>query len=37
MLNDYKKQAIVWDWDGYDDSPEYDYWCGYAAQFGKRF
>ena len=36
MLNDYQKQAIVWDWDGYDDSPEYEYWCEYAARFGKK-
>ena len=36
MLNDYQKQAIVWDWDGYDNSSEYDYWCEYAAQFGKN-
>jgi len=36
MLNDYQKQAIVWDWDGYDDSAEYEYWCGYANQFGKN-
>ena len=36
MLNDYKRQALVWDWDGYDDSPEYEYWCSYAERFGKN-
>ncbi|MCL2408729.1 MAG: class I SAM-dependent methyltransferase [Oscillospiraceae bacterium] len=36
MLNDYQKQAAVWDWDGYDNTPEYEYWCEYAGQFGKN-
>jgi len=36
MINDYTKQAIVWDWDAYDDTPEYEYWCNYATQFGKN-
>lgn len=36
MHNDYKRQAIVWDWDAYDNTPEYEYWCGYAKQFGKN-
>ena len=36
MLNDYQKQAIVWDWDAYDETPEYEYWCKYATQFGKN-
>ncbi|MDR3149467.1 MAG: class I SAM-dependent methyltransferase [Oscillospiraceae bacterium] len=36
MLNDYQKQAEVWDWDGYDDTPEYEYWCEYAKRFGNR-
>jgi len=35
MFNDYQKQAIVWDWDKYDDSQEYEYWCDYAEKFGK--
>ena len=35
-MNDYQKQAAIWYWDGYDNSPEYDYWCAYAAQFGKN-
>jgi len=36
MTNDYTKQAIIWDWDAYDDTPEYEYWCNYAARFGKN-
>ncbi|MDD3169104.1 MAG: class I SAM-dependent methyltransferase [Eubacteriales bacterium] len=36
MIEDYKKHAVVWDWDGYDNTPEFDYWCNYAAQFGKK-
>lgn len=36
MIEDYAKHAVVWDWDGYDNSSEYDYWCNYAAQFGKK-
>ena len=36
MINDYAKHAVVWDWDGYDYTPEYDYWCNYARQFGSK-
>lgn len=36
MIEDYAKHAAVWDWDGYDNSIEYDYWCNYANQFGKK-
>lgn len=36
MIEDYAKLAYVWDWDGYDATPEYDYWCSYAARFGKK-
>ena len=36
MLNDYQKQAIIWDWDGYDNSEEYQYWCDYASGYGKN-
>ena len=35
MIEDYAKHAAVWDWDGYDNSPEYSYWCDYARRFGK--
>ena len=36
MIDDYAKHAVVWDWDGYDNTPEYDYWCKYARLFGKK-
>lgn len=36
MLNDYTKQAAVWDWDAYDETPEYEYWRNYAANYGKN-
>lgn len=36
MIEDYAKHAVVWDWDGYDNSAEYDYWCNYANQYGKK-
>ena len=36
MINDYKNQAAVWDWDGYDDSAEHEYWCRYAQQYGQK-
>ena len=36
MLNDYQRQAALWDWDAYDNTAEYEYWCGYAGRFGKN-
>lgn len=36
MIENYKKHAAVWDWDGYDNSEEYNYWCNYASRFGKK-
>lgn len=36
MMEDYAKHAAVWDWDGYDNSAEYDDWCGYAERYGKK-
>lgn len=36
MIEDYAKHAAVWDWDGYDNSIEYDYWCNYANKYGKK-
>lgn len=36
MIEDYAKHAAVWDWDGYDNSAEYDYWCGYASKYGMK-
>jgi len=35
-MNNYEKQALVWDWDAFDDMPEYKYWLGYASRFGKN-
>ena len=36
MINDYQKLAAVWNWDGYDDTTEYEYWCEYAKQYGQN-
>ena len=36
MIDDYKKHAVVWDWDGFDNSLEYEYWCEYARHYGKK-
>jgi SAM-dependent methyltransferase len=38
MKNDksYNNIAKVWDWDGYDNTPEYEYWCEYAQQYGNK-
>ena len=36
MIDDYRKHAVVWDWDGFDNSLEYEYWCKYARQYGKK-
>ncbi len=36
MLGDYSKHAVVWDWDGFDNTPEYEYWCKYADKFGTK-
>jgi SAM-dependent methyltransferase len=35
-MNDYQKQALVWDWDGFDESPEYEYWRTYAEHYGNK-
>ena len=32
----YEKHAYIWDWDGFDNSNEYKYWCKYAEKFGKK-
>ena len=36
MSKDYSKHAVVWDWDGFDNTPEYEYWCDYASKFGTK-
>lgn len=35
-IETYQQHADVWDWDGYDNSEEYAYWCDYAARYGKN-
>lgn len=35
-IETYRQHAAVWDWDGYDNSEEYEYWCRYAARFGRN-
>ena len=35
-MNSYKEHAAVWDWDGFDNSDEYKYWCSYAEKFGNK-
>jgi ubiquinone/menaquinone biosynthesis C-methylase UbiE len=32
----YAKHARIWDWGGYDDTAEFDYWCQYAEPYGNR-
>ena len=32
----YEKHAYIWDWDGFDNSQEFEYWCKYADSFGKK-
>jgi len=36
MIDGYAKHAVVWDWDGFDNTQEYDYWCKYAKKFGAK-
>ena len=36
MIEDYAKHAAIWDWDGFDNSPEYEYWCRYARKYGYK-
>ena len=36
MIEDYAKHAAIWDWDGFDNSEEYNYWRKYAEQYGKK-
>lgn len=35
-MDSYAKHAYVWDWDGYDNTPEYEYWCEYAGKYGTK-
>lgn len=38
MMNDlsYKSIAKVWDWDGYDNTPEFEKWKDWAGKYGKH-
>ena len=36
MIDDYRKHAVVWDWDGFDNSLEYEYWCKYTKHYGNK-
>ena len=36
MTNNYQKQALVWDWDAFDNSPEYAHWCNLARPYGQN-
>jgi len=36
VIDDYRKHAVVWDWDGFDNSLEYEYWCKYAKHYGNK-
>lgn len=36
MFTNYSDHAAVWDWDGYDNTQEYEYWCNYAKKYGNK-
>jgi demethylmenaquinone methyltransferase/2-methoxy-6-polyprenyl-1,4-benzoquinol methylase len=35
-IGDYARHARIWDWGGFDDTAEYEYWRRYAAAYGRR-
>ena len=35
-IGNYALHAAIWDWGGYDRTEEHEYWCHYAAQYGKN-
>ena len=35
-IGDYARHAPIWDWGGFDDTAEYEYWRAYAAAYGGR-
>jgi hypothetical protein len=37
MIGNYKEHAEVWEWDGYVESEELQYWCNWAKKYGKMF
>ena len=36
MGTSYSKHAVVWDWDGYNRSEEFDFWCKMSDKYGKN-
>jgi hypothetical protein len=36
MIGNYKEHASVWDWDGFDESDEIQFWCNWASEYGKN-
>jgi len=35
-IGNYAHHAAIWDWGRYDRTEEHEYWCRYAAQYGKN-
>jgi SAM-dependent methyltransferase len=35
-IGNYALHAAIWDWGGYDRTEEHEYWCHYAAHYGKN-
>ncbi|MCL2106327.1 MAG: class I SAM-dependent methyltransferase [Oscillospiraceae bacterium] len=36
MIDDYAAHAAVWDWDGFDNTPEYERWLHCARPYGNK-
>ena len=36
MIGNYKEHAAIWDWDGFDESEEYEFWYDWAIKYGKN-
>lgn len=36
METNYSKHAVVWDWDDYDNSLEYEFWSKMSSKYGKH-
>lgn len=37
MKTNYSEHALYWDWDEYDDSETYDFWCKLGNKYGANF
>jgi SAM-dependent methyltransferase len=35
-IGNYARHAKIWDWGGYDNTPEHEYWCKYAESYGRN-